>query len=282
VSDYLFDKVGDPDPDVAELEALLAPLAYRRPAPALPGRRRPRPFVVAAVAATAMAAALVALLLAHPWRPRPTGWVVGAWVDTSETGTRLVVPALGTVELGPHTRARIAAEHAMQLERGTLAAVIHAPPRQFVVTTPHAVVTDLGCAFEVSVDEAGRGRVVVREGRVGVAGGDGHELVVAAGEHVELSEHGPVAASPPALPPPAAPAPTPPAAPTSPAPTPPAHAAPAPRHHAAVHATKKPAVAHPTRTTAAPPQQPHATPAKKSEPTRIQHDALKDLQHDVE
>lgn len=283
MSDYLFDKAGAPDPEIERLEGLLAPLAYRGAAPALPRRRRPRALVVAAVA-TAAAAAIVGLLLAHPWRPAPPP--IGAWIDTGDAGARLA-SEIGVVELGPHTRARVVKSgdqrREMELARGTLVATIHAPPRRFVVTTPHAVVTDLGCAFEITVDEAGRGRVVVREGRVGVAGADGRELVVAAGGRVDLSERGPAPPQPPHT---AAPAPTPaPVPPPIPAPaTPPPSAPPAPSPSPRHHATQKPPAAHAIKKIAPPPparsQPAHAPP--KSEPTRIQHDALKDLQHDVE
>ena len=82
---------------------------------------------------------------------------------------RLRVADIGSVELGPATRARIvatgAARHELALERGSLVATIDAPPRRFVVATPRALVTDLGCAFELTVDEAGRGRLAVRAGR---------------------------------------------------------------------------------------------------------------------
>ena len=277
MSDYLFDKAGTPDPEIERLEGLLAPLAYRGAAPALPRRRRPRALVMAAVA-TAAAAAIVGLVLAHPWRPAPPP--IGRWIDTGDAGARLVSD-IGVVELGPHTRARVVKsgdhQREMELARGTLVATIHAPPRRFVVATPHAVVTDLGCAFEITVDEAGRGRVVVREGRVGVAGADGRELVVAAGGRLELSERG--SEAPHAVP--QAPVPQPAPAPAAPAPSAPPAPSPSPRHHA----THKPPAAHAIKKLAPPPParpQPAHPAAPKNEPTRIHHDALKDLQHDVE
>jgi ferric-dicitrate binding protein FerR (iron transport regulator) len=288
MSDYLFDKAGDADPEIERLEELLAPLAYRGVAPELPRRRRARPFYVAA-ALTAVAAALVAVIIAHPWRPRLPSWAVtvqdgvaarltvGEWLDTGAARARLVVADLGSVELSPHTRARIVAtdatRHEMELERGTLAAVIHASPRRFVVKTPRALVTDLGCAFELTVDEAGRGRLVVTEGQVAVASDGAPEVVVPAGAHLELAEPAPPAPTTPTTPTPAkAPTPVPSAPPTTPA-----------KHHATktVHATKtihttRPAVTTPKKT------QPHAAPAQKSEPTKMEHDPLKALKNSVE
>jgi hypothetical protein len=94
------------------------------------------------------------------------------------------VTTIGHVELAPSTRARIVATGAqdrLRLERGTASARITAPPRRFAVETPHAVITDLGCAFEVTVDENGVEHVKVAEGRVGVAQNDGPETEIAAG-----------------------------------------------------------------------------------------------------
>jgi len=287
---------GEPDPEFERLVGVLAPLAYRGAAPRL-RRGRPRRAFIVAAALTAAAAALVAVVIAHPWRPRPASWAatvsdgaatrqtrlaVGEWLDTGGARVRLVAADIGTVELAAGTRARIVAtgpaRHEMQLARGTLTARIDAPPRRFVVTTPRAVVTDLGCAFELTVDESGRGRLVVTAGRVAVASGDAREVVVPAGSRVELSERGPGAPYVPSARPVA---PTTPAAPTPPA----VPATPAPRQHAAVHATKTPSHAHASKKTATPPatrSQPHTAPAKKSEPARIEHDPLKALEHSVE
>ena len=305
--DYLFDKEGEPDPEIARLEGLLAPLAYRGAPPLLPARiGARRPYVVAA-AALAMAAAIAALVIARPWRPAPK------WID-SDARVELAIGDIGRVELAPHTRARVVAggpaPHTLELVRGTLHAVIDAPPRQFAVVTPHAVVTDLGCVFDVIVDEAGRGQVVVRKGRVGVAGAGAAEIVVPAGARVELTEHGagelhgpepmPTQSTPAR---PTAPRPTPSApsqpglqpAPSTPgvqpAPsTPGVQPAPSAAHgaHHATHATHKThAPAHPIATKtpgkAAPVAAPTRAPAKK--PTKddgLHHDPLEELQRSVE
>ena len=127
MSDYLFDKEGTPDPEVEQLETLLAPLAYRGAPPRLPARpprRAPvrRPSIVVGAAA-AVAAALLALVIARPWRPVPPSWAatvrggsamrdgkpitgatrlpVGAWLESGESRVRLLVADIGTVELGP-------------------------------------------------------------------------------------------------------------------------------------------------------------------------------------
>jgi len=257
MSDYLFDKAGEADPEVERLEALLAPMAYRGAAPLLPRKRRVAPFVVVAAVA---AAAMIAVVLAHPWRPRPPERV------------RIAIGDIGSVELAPGTKAHLVAPHEMQLDRGTLTAVIHAPPRMFVVRTPRAVVTDLGCAFEVTVDEAGNGRVVVTEGKVGVQRGGEPEVVVAAGARTELTIAAPMPT--PTLAPTPTPTPTPTRTPT-PTPTKTPVKVPVKTHHH-VKATK--AVATPKNTTVAPKK----NEPKKNDRTKIEHDPLKALQHDVE
>jgi ferric-dicitrate binding protein FerR (iron transport regulator) len=317
VSDYLFDKQGEPDPEVERLERVLSPLAYRGVAPRLPQRRARRGYVVAATLSAIAAAMLLALLLARPWHPAASGWAatvrdgaasrdghaltgatqlpVGAWLDTGSAHVRLVVADIGTVELSPRTRARIVAtgptRHELQLERGTLVAAIDAPPRRFVVATPRAVVTHLGCAVEQSVDESGR--LVVTGGRVAVLAGGAPEVVVPAGARVDLSEHGAGAPYVPAARQPATPPtpPTPPTHATAPTPTPtptPSHAT-APIHPSkpSRHATHAPAV--PSSKQAAPKTPPatsphdHAQPPRKSETSpKIGHDSLKELERSGE
>src|SRR5688572_29935904 len=68
--DYLWDRSGSPDPDVARLEQLLAPLAHDRPLDELGARRARgarRWWIAGAVAAVAAAAVLAIVL-----RPRTT------------------------------------------------------------------------------------------------------------------------------------------------------------------------------------------------------------------
>jgi hypothetical protein len=144
MSDYLFDKSGAADADVERLERLLAPMAYRpRALPSLPSLsspivRNPRRRMWMA-AATLAAAALLALLVTRPWRPRAPNappqvaqrsWPatvngdgatldghpiagaarvpVGAWLDSGGARVTLAVPGVGRVELSPHTRVSIA------------------------------------------------------------------------------------------------------------------------------------------------------------------------------
>ncbi|MGH7726593.1 MAG: FecR domain-containing protein, partial [Candidatus Eiseniibacteriota bacterium] len=83
---------------------------------------------------------------------------------------RVAIGDIGEVELEPNSRVRLVGvtgdEHRLALERGTMRAFIWAPPRQFVVETPSAIATDLGCSYLLAVDERGAGRIEVTSGWV--------------------------------------------------------------------------------------------------------------------
>ena len=96
----------------------------------------------------------------------------GTWLETGETGkARVTVGEIGRVDVDPNTRLQLVEargrEHRMALEKGTIHAQIWAPPKFFVVDTPSAVATDLGCAYTLQVDASGAGLVRVTSGWVG-------------------------------------------------------------------------------------------------------------------
>jgi hypothetical protein len=64
------------------------------------------------------------------------------------------------VDLGSRT-------HRLSLARGTMHAIIWAPPGQFVVDTPSAVAVDLGCRYTLEVRDDGSGVLRVEAGWVG-------------------------------------------------------------------------------------------------------------------
>src|SRR5207247_5950259 len=64
--------------------------------------------------------------------------------------------------------------------RGTVHAVLAAPPGRFVVNTPSATATDLGCVYTLHVDEDGAGMLSVSKGWVALAL-DGREALVPVG-----------------------------------------------------------------------------------------------------
>jgi hypothetical protein len=218
--DYLWDRSGEPDPEVVRLEALLAPLGHRGSAPALPPRRRmsgPR-VMKWIVPALSLAAALL-LVAGGAWFVSGmgrSGWSVqsiagapvvdgaplsagrggaaagetarlgvGEWLVTDAASrARIAVGQIGRVDVEPNTRMQLVEargrEHRMSLTRGTIHARIWAPPRFFYVNTPSAVAIDLGCEYTLQVDDAGAGLVRVTSGWVGFAS-DGRESFVPEG-----------------------------------------------------------------------------------------------------
>ncbi|HEV2863445.1 MAG TPA: zf-HC2 domain-containing protein [Pyrinomonadaceae bacterium] len=110
---------------------------------------------------------------------------VGQWLETGpDARARVEVANIGQVEVEENTRIRLVetrlTEHRLELERGTLHARIYAPPRLFFVDTPSAVAADLGCAYTLEVDDAGRGLLHVTSGWVALEKGE-RESVVPAG-----------------------------------------------------------------------------------------------------
>jgi hypothetical protein len=202
--DYLWDGSGPPDPDVERLERLLSPLRTTPPVPPIArtgpgdGTRRSRTsafrtarFLGPALAAAAAVALMIASTLqpgrAAPWMPVASihgqprvGWTtltgegrisVGETLTTDRTSrARIEVGTIGQVTVDTDTRVRLVEtrdeRHQLALERGTLHAFIVAPPGQFIVDTPSATVTDLGCVYDLTVDENGTGMLTVVAGWV--------------------------------------------------------------------------------------------------------------------
>ncbi len=97
---------------------------------------------------------------------------VGEWLETDASSrAKIQVGLIGSVQVEPNTRVRLLetrmTEHRLALARGTISAVIWAPPRLFFVETPSAVAVDLGCAYTLEVDDHGAGRLRVSKGWVG-------------------------------------------------------------------------------------------------------------------
>ena len=79
--------------------------------------------------------------------------------------------SIGEVDLQPSTRVRLVelgnAVHRIELVSGAIQARIWAPPGQFFVDTAAGVAVDLGCAYDLAIDERGRGLLTVSSGWVG-------------------------------------------------------------------------------------------------------------------
>ena len=97
---------------------------------------------------------------------------IGQTLETDE-GSRasITVSDVGQVDIDPQTRLRLAesrsARTRLDLERGTIHAMIWAPPGEFMVDTPSALAVDLGCAYTLQVDDSGAGLLRTRMGWVG-------------------------------------------------------------------------------------------------------------------
>jgi hypothetical protein len=196
--DYLWNGSGTPDPEVQRLEALLGRL--RTTTPPLDFSRlespaaKPTVWTIRYLAPLLAAAATVAIMIALSWQStRTAAWpvarvdgrpTVGAaplsgtgriavgdtLVTDAASRARMQVGTIGEVTVDPGSRVRLVetreGRHRLALDRGTLHAVITAPPGQFIVDTASARATDLGCAYTLQVDEEGTGSVSVSAGWV--------------------------------------------------------------------------------------------------------------------
>jgi hypothetical protein len=197
MSDYLWDKGGDPDPEIERLERTLQvfaqstppPLDLRRQPPARGGLSRGA-LLIAATLALAVAGAVFSLME----RRSMPGWQVttangrstlpvGTWLETTKGEATVAVADIGTVTVEPGARVRVlstrSGHHRMELARGTMHATIWAPPNQFFVETPSTLAVDLGCAYTLTVDEDGGGLVTVLVGWVGFRTGERESFIPA-------------------------------------------------------------------------------------------------------
>ncbi|HEY6808279.1 MAG TPA: FecR domain-containing protein, partial [Gemmatimonadales bacterium] len=110
-------------------------------------------------------------------------------VTTDDASRARIALTIGTVDVEPGSRLRAlrlrGSEQRFALERGAVAARVDAPPRVFVVETPSAVATDLGCAYTLRVDSAGNGELHVTAGVVELALA-GRLAIVPIGARAEL------------------------------------------------------------------------------------------------
>ena len=97
---------------------------------------------------------------------------IGQTLETDrESRASITVPEVGQVDIDPQTRLRLAESRTsrtrLELERGTIHAMIWAPPGEFLVDTPSALAVDLGCAYTLQVDDSGAGLLRTTMGWVG-------------------------------------------------------------------------------------------------------------------
>ncbi len=220
--DYLWNRRGPVDEEIARLERLLAPQAWReRPlTPRVAALARPRRRW-RAVAAIAAMLALFAVGLhagfnyrlqwpqAQPWRiaafegnVRIDGHAIDAnaqlapdtVLETGPGGTaRLAVARIGEIVIGEDSRFSLrqtgSGRHRTVLEHGRLWARLWAPPGAFGVATPAGDVYDLGCEFVLHAREDGSGALTVRSGWVQIDNAF-REVLVPQGARVEFGPGG--------------------------------------------------------------------------------------------
>ena len=107
---------------------------------------------------------------------------VGDWLETdANSRAQIAVGTIGNVDIDENTRVRLLetepTEHRLELARGRMSARIWAPPRLFFVDTPSAVAADLGCAYTLSVDDKGDGRLSVTSGWVALQAKERESIV---------------------------------------------------------------------------------------------------------
>lgn len=217
-NDYLWDRSGAPDAEIAELESLLSAFRYR-PGPlrvARP-RRRWRVALSIAIAAVVLIVAGVLLLRARltwrnnaPWQvtslagsPRVAGNVftqrtqlaVGEVLETdSASSAQVRIASIGSMEVEPGSRLRLVTtrtrHHRLALDFGTIHAHLWAPPFSFGVQTPSSTALDLGCAFTLRVNREGYGLLQVTSGWVVLERDYAQMLVPAGAEAVTRPDFG--------------------------------------------------------------------------------------------
>ena len=193
MSDYLWDKSGQPDPEIEALERLLSPLGAKPEARfVFPGRRTWISIAIAASVLAVLGGAWLVLNRNH------SAWQVSALAGapqvarlergeslTTDAGSRakLEIASVGEVEVEPNSQLSVMTlgktEQRLNLKRGKISAMIWAPPGQFFVNTPSAVTVDLGCAYTLEVDGGGTSLVKVTAGWVAFEN-DGKESFIPA------------------------------------------------------------------------------------------------------
>ncbi|MCC7014567.1 MAG: FecR domain-containing protein [Planctomycetes bacterium] len=201
--EYLWDKSGVPDAELARIERLLGRYRFASASARAPwSARSARPRWILGFALVAAAVLAVAVL----WRAERAGLRASYAVAGLESVERaragdalatragetavLTIASLGSVTLEPHSRLRVedtgARVHKLFLERGALRASIFARPEEFQVDTPSGLSIDLGCEYTLAVEDDGSSRVRVETGRVAFAAA-GRRVIVPAGAEMRAT-----------------------------------------------------------------------------------------------
>lgn len=182
--EYLWDRSGEPDPEVTRLEHLLSGYRYREKP-----RRMMQARVILAIAASVVIIAGAAFWAAT--RTTPTAWLdsgrriaEGQTISTGSGDSKVLRSELvGEVRMDENSRLKVLrgreGEQRMALQVGTMHALIWAPPARFTVDTPSSRAVDLGCAYTLSVAGDGSGLVAVETGWVAFQAGKTESFIPA-------------------------------------------------------------------------------------------------------
>jgi hypothetical protein len=211
--DYLWDRSGTPDPEIAHLERALGRFRQSealRPLPSLQPRGWWEPLlwsrgfrIAAAVGVMLFAVAVtpgVVRRIAEPaalckvfcvaGAPRVDGLpltssgslAAGGVVETgSASQVEVRFGLIGRITVYPDSRLRVVevrrGRYRMALDHGKIFARTLAPPFTFVVDTPGPTAYDLGCSFTMETDARGSGRLQVLTGWVQLEWDDRQVLI---------------------------------------------------------------------------------------------------------
>lgn len=210
--EYLWDREGEPDPEVQRLESLLSRYRHEQPLRVTPMRSRRWLALAASLILFVALAAAIAFVLRFRWKAdepwnvvvfagKPTidgqpvnadtRLAVGDVLETDERSRVTVrIARIGDLEVLPNSRVRLIVtnrnRHHVFLERGKVSARVWAPPFTFAVRTPVGQANDIGCAFDLDY-ASGLGSVLVTSGWVDFDG-DTRSAVIPAGAISELRD----------------------------------------------------------------------------------------------
>lgn len=198
--EYLLDPTAQPDESVAELERMLRPLRFDRETMeiALPARtiHAKRHWVRRVIAPIAAAAAMLLLLIGlrawiwswpegQPWKIVSSGveqqyLEEGEQLQAGDHGATVRIARIGRMRIEPESELQLLStsgrRHRISVERGAVSIGVWAPPFSVTIDTPAGTVFDMGCAFDLSVDEE-QTSVVVTSGWVQLQNRAGEVLV---------------------------------------------------------------------------------------------------------
>jgi hypothetical protein len=179
--DYLWDKKGAPSRSTQALEDVLREARFSESKTRGPPARRRRWPVLATAFAVAAAAAMVLTISSRDAirvefaSGETRRLAVDEWIENKNPATLELARKIGVVTLRPDSKVRVRRvdrdQQRLELARGSLRAVVLAPPRLFIVDTPSAAAIDLGCEYTLDVQHDGATRLHVMSGKVELEGG---------------------------------------------------------------------------------------------------------------